>query len=83
MARLLAPYVIVLFQVGSAGFALYAAVLWWRSAIITLPHKFVIHVVQPSQPPLGGHPLEGTYIGHAYSDDIQPARRAAPSTKQP
>jgi hypothetical protein len=54
----------------SALFAIAAAVLWIFSAVVKTPTNFAIHVVRPIQPPMGVNPLEGTYVGQAYSRDL-------------
>ena len=48
-----------------------AAILWWLSARVKLPMSFNVHVVKPHGGVLGGNPLEGTYMGHAHSDDFE------------
>ena len=47
-----------------------AAVQWYRSAKIETPNNFSIHIVKPNHSPMGGNPLDGIYIGHAYSNDL-------------
>ncbi|MGO9567321.1 MAG: hypothetical protein ACLP5H_07265 [Desulfomonilaceae bacterium] len=55
----------------SAVFAFAAACLWVVSAIVKTPTSFAIHVVHPqSEGPLGGNPMDGTYVGQAYSEDL-------------
>jgi len=43
--RLAALWVAAIFQGGSACFAVYAAWLWWKSALIKTPETFPIYVV--------------------------------------
>lgn len=55
-------------QWASAGFAVIAAGLWLKSAMVKTPSSFPIHVVQPdsfSRP--FGQPPGGTYVGHGHS----------------
>jgi hypothetical protein len=57
----------------SALFAIAAALLWFVSAVVKTPNSFSIHVVRPDSSmgqPLGGNPQGGTYVGHAYSNDL-------------
>ena len=61
------------FAVVSALFAIAASVLWFMSARIKTPEQFSIHVARPHGSmgqPLGGDPLAGTYVGHAYSQEL-------------
>ena len=51
-------------------FAIIAALLWLGSALVPIPKKVSGHVVRPRQSPLGGDPLDGTYIGQFYSEDM-------------
>lgn len=60
----------------SALCAIVAAVLWFKSAIISLPNQFNIYVVKPNELPMGGNPLGGVYMGNAYSEDIENLRVA-------
>ncbi len=50
--------------------AIIAALLWFKSARIKTPNTFSIHVVK-SRGQLGGNPMGGTYMGNAYSNDLQ------------
>ncbi|MGZ4924199.1 MAG: hypothetical protein ACXV5H_09640 [Halobacteriota archaeon] len=55
-------------QWGSVVFAVIAAILWLKSAMVKTPSSFPIHVIQPdsfSRP--FGEPLGGTYVGHGHS----------------
>ena len=54
----------------SAMFAIAAAFLWFLSAVVKTPQSFAIHVVRSQEQPLGGDPLDGTYVGYGYSNDI-------------
>jgi hypothetical protein len=57
----------------SAFFALAAAILWVKSALIRTPSSFAINVARPTGvfgTPLGGDPLGGTYFGQGYSEDL-------------
>ena len=59
---------------GAVLFAIAAAVLWFLSASVKTPDGFSVHVVRPDSymgQPMGGNPLGGTYVGHAYSDDFK------------
>jgi len=62
-----------LLNVASALFAITAAILWWRSAVVKTLDHFSIHVSRPNSPmgaPLGGGPLGGVFVGQAHSDDL-------------
>ena len=52
----------------SALFAIFAAVLWFVSAVVKTPTSFGIYVVRPFLPPMD--PLGATYIGQGYSEDL-------------
>jgi hypothetical protein len=57
----------------SALAGLAAAVLWFLSALVRTPENFAIHVAKANGmmgEPLGGGPFGGTYVGHAYSQDL-------------
>ncbi len=57
----------------SALFAFAAGLLWLKSAIVETPKSFAIYVVKPTGnlgQPLGGNPIGGEYMGHAYSQDL-------------
>jgi len=57
----------------SAAAASAAAVLWLLSAKVKTPQTFSIHVARAQGAmgqPLGGNPSGGTYVGHAYSQDL-------------
>ena len=56
-------------QWGSAAFAVVAAVLWLKSAMVKPPSSFSIHVVRPNSLPYGT-PLGGTYVGHGHSPEL-------------
>ena len=57
-------------QVASAGFAIVAGGLWFWSVRVKFPDHYNVHVVRPDMLPLGGDPMGGKYIGHAYSSDF-------------
>lgn len=60
--------VIIGFQLGSAAFAVPAAILWLKSAKVDTPDSFPISVVRPDG--FGrpfGEPLGATYVGHGHS----------------
>ena len=56
-------------QVLSAIAAGVAAYLWWKSAKVTTPGRFIITVIKPDMKPLG-EPLGGKYMGHGYSEEL-------------
>ena len=51
--------------------AVLASLLWFKSSIIKTPQSFSIHVVKPDEDALLGKPLDGTYMGQAFSDDLR------------
>lgn len=55
-------------QWGAVVFAVIAAVLWLKSAMIKTPSSFPINVIRPDSfsRPLG-EPLSGTNVGHGHS----------------
>jgi len=56
-------------QVASAIAAVLAAFLWFRSARVTTPSSFSIHVAKLDfSPPLGM--LGAEYVGHGYGQDL-------------
>lgn len=58
----------------SAFFAVCAAVLWFKSAVVKIPSEFRINVARPpeaSAEPLGCNPIGSQYIGNGYSPDLQ------------
>ena len=55
-------------QFASGFFALLAAVLWLKSALVRTPEKFSIHVVEA--PGLLGQPLGTEYVGYGYSPEL-------------
>jgi hypothetical protein len=61
--------VYALLQVGSIGCAFRAALLWLKSAQVTLPENFPITVVKPDMAPMG-QPIGGTYMGHGYCKEL-------------
>src|SRR5436190_2023971 len=59
-------------QYPAAVFAFLAAALWWKSALVKTPDRFTFPVVKPDpdMPPFG-QPLGATYLGHAYSPEME------------
>jgi hypothetical protein len=54
-------------------FAFVAAILWWLSARVKTPDSFSIHVARPNLSPgelSGLHPIGGTWVGQAHSEDL-------------
>jgi len=58
----------------SAFFAGLAALAWLVSALVRTPANFVIYVVRPTGQAVHD-PLGGTYMGHAYSEDLNELAR--------
>ena len=59
---------IALLQWSSAAFALGAAILWLKSAMVKTPSSFPISVVKPDNFSLPfGEPMGATYVGHGHS----------------
>jgi hypothetical protein len=58
-------------QLASAVAATLAAAFWFWSVKVVFPDNYSVHVVRPDALPLGGNPLGGTYVGHAYSGDFE------------
>ncbi len=58
-------------QWGSAIFAILAAALWLKSAIVKTPTSFGIYVIEPDEytRPLG-EPLGAKYGGYGYSPEL-------------
>lgn len=55
-------------------FAGAAAVLWWRSAVVQTPGRFIIMVARPTGilgQPVGGSGLGAEYMGHGFSPDLE------------
>jgi len=64
----------MILQAFSAFFAVCAALLWFKSAVVKTPSEFRISVARPSgawAEPLGGDPIGSEYIGNGYSPDLQ------------
>ncbi|OQX25257.1 MAG: hypothetical protein BWK80_16520 [Desulfobacteraceae bacterium IS3] len=59
-------------QWGAAVFAVIAAALWLKSAMVKTPSSFPIHVVQPDSlsSPFGG-PFGGTHVGQGQSPALK------------
>jgi hypothetical protein len=61
-------------QFASGFFGLLAAVLWFKSAMVTTPEKFSVHVVEASG--LLGQPLGTKYVGYGYSSELSELAQA-------
>lgn len=73
------PQLPVILQALSALFAICAAILWFKSAVVQTPSTFRISVAKPSGAwgePLGGNPLGAEYIANGYSPDLQDLAKA-------
>jgi hypothetical protein len=51
-------------------FAFIAAYVWFKSAKVQTPDSFSIYVARPYNSPLGDNPLNASYMGQGYSEDL-------------